>query len=138
MEVSVKKKKVPKQKWYAIKSLDKVIINKIVTSWDECNAIVKYHTAVYKSFTNEEEAKLFLLGMTEFEAQQKEDRVRIAMETSIEKRKLARAQQAKSNTYHVTVDKKLAEKFEEKLTRMHQNANEVLIDFVREYIGEIE
>ena len=38
-----------KQKYYAIK-LGKGVRDKIVTSWSECEALVKGYKSVYKSF----------------------------------------------------------------------------------------
>lgn len=65
--------KVSKTKYYAIKIQDSVILDKIVTSWDECFPIVNKHNAVYKSFKTLEEAKSYLSDMTDEEARAKAD-----------------------------------------------------------------
>lgn len=47
------------QKYYAIK-VGKGVKDKIVTSWSECEALVKGYPSVYKSFKTEEEALEYL------------------------------------------------------------------------------
>lgn len=65
--------KTPKTKYYAIKIQDGVILDKIVTSWDECFPIVNKHSAVYKSFKTLEEANSYLSSMADEEARKKAD-----------------------------------------------------------------
>ncbi|MPQ44524.1 RNase H1/viroplasmin domain-containing protein [Clostridium tarantellae] len=48
------------KKWYAIKD-GKGVKNKILTSWTECEKLVKGYPAIYKSFKSEEEAKEYLV-----------------------------------------------------------------------------
>lgn len=50
------------KKWYAIKD-GKGVQNKILTSWTECEKLVKGYPAIYKSFKSEEEAKQYLLDI---------------------------------------------------------------------------
>lgn len=44
------------KKWYTIKD-GKGVQNKILTSWTECEKLVKGYSAIYKSFKSEEEVK---------------------------------------------------------------------------------
>lgn len=50
------------KKWYAIKD-GKGVQNKILTSWTECEKLVKGYPAIYKSFKSEEEAKQYLFDI---------------------------------------------------------------------------
>ncbi len=50
------------KKWYAIKN-GKGVQNKILTSWTECEKLVKGYPAIYKSFKSEEEAKQYLFDI---------------------------------------------------------------------------
>ena len=61
-KITVDKNKATKgktHKWYAIKKT-KGVENKIVTSWAECERLVKGNYAVYKSFTSEALARKYL------------------------------------------------------------------------------
>ena len=45
-----------KSKWYAIRTIDKEKVNKIIDNWVDFNNYVKGHSAVYKSFPTLEDA----------------------------------------------------------------------------------
>ena len=47
-------------KYYAIKSIDGELVNKIYTSWDECKEKVSGHNSIYKSFKTQEQAEEYL------------------------------------------------------------------------------
>ena len=47
-------------KWYAIRTIDKEKVNKIIDNWVDFNNYVKGHSAVYKSFPTLEDAIKYL------------------------------------------------------------------------------
>ena len=54
-------------KYYAVKSVDGKIVNKVFTDWDSCKAVVSGHHCVYKSFKTMDEVKKFLTSGTKSE-----------------------------------------------------------------------
>ena len=54
-------------KYYAVKSVDGKIVNKVFTDWDSCKAVVSGHHCVYKSFKTMDEVKKFLISGTKSE-----------------------------------------------------------------------
>ena len=120
-----------KKKWYAIKSIDGTIIDKVVESWDECKEIVYHHIAVYKSFPNKDDAYKYLIDMDEYEATKKEEFVRREMEN----RHKYKEKKKEMITYMVTIDKELTSRFDLRLKRMNYTAEQVLADFIKEYVS---
>ena len=47
-------------KWYAIRTIDKEKVNKIIDNWEECDKYIRGHSAVYKSFPTLEDAIKYL------------------------------------------------------------------------------
>ena len=47
-------------KWYAIRTIDKEKVNKIIDNWEDFNNYVKGHSVVYKSFQTLEDAIKYL------------------------------------------------------------------------------
>ena len=35
-------------KWYAIRTIDKEKVNKIIDNWEECDKYIRGHSAIYK------------------------------------------------------------------------------------------
>lgn len=58
-------------KYYAIRQIQGIPCNKILTSWDECKALVNGKSAEYKSFKTEQDAKDYL-GNYEEEAKEED------------------------------------------------------------------
>lgn len=56
--------KTKKEKWYAVKSVDGVEVNKVYMTWGDCQKVVLHHVAVYKSFLSENQADSYLDAMT--------------------------------------------------------------------------
>lgn len=118
-----------KQKYYAIK-LGKGVKDKIVTSWSECEALVKGYPSVYKSFKTEEEAKEYL-GTIKNVKKKLEDNKK-AMEHNKAKKKstVSVAHLLKG----VRIDKEVAEEFEAKCKDLNISKEKILNELIKEWV----
>lgn len=119
--------KKPKKKFYAIH-----LINEkediVVKTWAECQKIIKGHNNMFKGFITEQEAREWLKGITE-EQEKKHDEI-VAYQKEMKRIKKSQKE------YRFLLDEKTSQLFQEKLKRMHHKADEVIKDFIKEYIGE--
>lgn len=100
----------------------------IVSTWSECQQITKGHNNMFKGFATEQEAKEWLSSITE-EKEKKHDEI-VAYQREIKRIKKSQKE------YRFRLDEQTSQLFQEKLERMHMNADEVIKDFIKEYIGE--
>lgn len=117
------------QKYYAIK-VGKGVKDKIVTSWSECEALVKGYPSVYKSFKTEEEAKEYL-GTIKNVKKKLEDNKK-AMEHNKAKKKstVSVAHLLKG----VRIDKEVAEEFESKCNDLNISKEKILNELIKEWV----
>ena len=113
-----------KPKVYAIRWIDEKK-NMVVSSWAECQKKTKGHNNMFKSFPTEEEAWNWLNSITDVDEQRHNQMVARRVELKREKKTL----------FHFTLDEKTAIEFQAKLKRMRMSVDDVVRDFVREYIG---
>lgn len=100
----------------------------VVRTWAECQSITKGHNNMFKGFMSEQEAWDWLNGIT-VEQEKKHDEI-VAYQREIKRRKKSQKE------YRFRLDEQTSQLFQEKLERMHMNADEVIKDFIREYIDE--
>lgn len=118
-----------KQKYYAIKT-GKGVKDKIVTSWSECEALVKGYPSVYKSFKSEEEAKLYLGSIKDTDKKLEENNK--AMEYNKAKKK---GTVSVANFFKgVRIDKTIAEEFESKCNDLNISKEKILNELIKEWV----
>ena len=115
-----------KQKYYAIK-LGKGVRDKIVTSWSECEALVKGYQSVYKSFKTEEEALEYLKAIKDVDKTLEENNK--AMEYK-KKGTVSVANLLKG----VRIDKVIAEEFESKCNDLNISKEKILNELIKEWV----
>lgn len=117
------------QKYYAIKT-GKGVKDKIVTTWSECEQLVKGYPSVYKSFKTEEEAKLYLGSIKDVDKKLEENNK--AMEYNKAKKK---GTVCVANVFKgVRIDKVIAEEFEAKCTDLNISKEKILNELIREWV----
>ena len=109
------------KKWYAIKD-GKGVQNKILTSWTECEKLVKGYPAIYKSFKSEEEAKQYLLDIKDSSI----TKVRKTYKKGREYREKRKATTRSLNG--VRIPKELFEILEQKAERDNVNIEKLVIE----------
>lgn len=117
------------QKYYAIKT-GKGVKDKIVTTWSECEQLVKGYPSVYKSFKTEEEAKLYLGSIKDVDKKLEENNK--AMEYNKAKKK---GTVSVANVFKgVRIDKVIAEEFEAKCNDLNISKEKILNELIREWV----
>lgn len=100
----------------------------VVKTWAECQNLTKGRNNMFKGFMTEQDAWEWLKSITE-EQEKKHDEI-VAYQKEIKRIKQSQKE------YRFRLDERTSRLFQEKLERMHMKADEVIKDFVREYIGE--
>ncbi|MFR1823061.1 MAG: viroplasmin family protein [Clostridium saudiense] len=117
------------QKYYAIKT-GKGVKDKIVTTWSECEQLVKGYPSVYKSFKTEEEAKLYLGSIKDVDKKLEENNK--AMEYNKAKKK---GTVSVANVFKgVRIDKVIAEEFEAKCKDLNISKEKILNELIKEWV----
>lgn len=117
-----------KQKYYAIKT-GKGVKDKIVTSWSECEALVKGYPSVYKSFKSEEEAKLYLGSIKDTDKKLEENNKAMEYNKIKKKGTVSVANFLKG----VRIDKTIAEEFESKCNDLNISKEKILNELIKEW-----
>lgn len=118
-----------KQKYYAIK-LGKGVKDKIVTSWSECEDLVKCYPAIYKSFKTEDEALEYLGSIKDTDKKLEENNK--AMEYNKAKKK---GTVSVANFFKgVRIDKTIAEEFESKCNDLNISKEKILNELIKEWV----
>jgi len=117
------------QKYYAIKT-GKGVKDKIVTSWLECEALVKGYPSVFKSFKTEEEAKEYLGTIKDVKRKLEENNK--AMEYNKAKKK---STVSVANFFKgVRINKTIAEEFESKCNDLNISKEKILNELIKEWV----
>lgn len=118
-----------KSKYYAIK-VGKGVKDKIVTTWSECEKLVKGYPSIYKSFRTKEEALEYLSILRNIELKVKENNK--AMEYNKVKK------QGTVSIAHlfkgVRVDRNVAEMMEEKCKDLNISKEKLLNELLKEWV----
>lgn len=118
-----------KQKYYAIK-IGKGVKDKIVTTWSECEAIVKGYPAIYKSFKTEEEAKEYLGSIKDVKKKLEENNKATEYNKVKKKSTISISHIFKG----VRIDREVAEAMEEKLKDLNISKNKLLNELLKEWV----
>ena len=117
------------QKYYAIK-VGKGVKDKIVTSWSECEALVKCYPSVYKSFKTEDEALEYLKAIKDVNKKLEENNK--AKEYNKAKK---RGTVSIANVFKgVRIDKEVAEEFEAKCNDLNISKEKILNELIKEWV----
>ena len=117
-------KKKAKVKFYAIK--DGIGVKDIiVTSWNECSKLVLGYNAVYKSFTNEEDAKKYLNNVNIIQIKEKAKK---GMEEKRVKKETTRS-------LTIRLPKEIYKDFEEKCSSMNLDPDKAIFMLVDEWLN---
>ena len=118
-----------KQKYYAIKT-GKGVKDKIVTSWSECEALVKGYPSVYKSFKTEEEALEYLGAIKDVKRKLEENNKAMEYNKIKKKGTVSVANFLKG----VRIDKTIAEEFESKCNDLNISKEKILNELIKEWV----
>ncbi|WP_349393351.1 RNase H1/viroplasmin domain-containing protein [Clostridium perfringens] len=117
-------KKKSKVKFYAIK--DGIGVKDIiVTSWKECSRLVLGYNAVYKSFSNEEDAKKYLSNVN---VNQIKEKAKKGMEEKRVKKETTRS-------INIRLSKEMYKEFEEKCSSMNLDLDKVIFMLIDEWLN---
>lgn len=113
------------KKYYAIKKGHNTV-DKIVTTWEECQKLVKGYPSIYKSFKTEDEAQVYLRDIKDVDKKLEKNR---KAQQYTKKRKA-------ETTYlkGVRVPNELMQKFKEKCNRFKENEESVIVDLIKEWV----
>ena len=117
------------QKYYAIK-VGKGVKDKIVTSWSECEALVKGYQSVYKSFKTEEEALEYLKAIKDTDKKLEENNKAMEYNKAKKKGTVSVANLLKG----VRIDKVIAEEFESKCNDLNISKEKILNELIKEWV----
>ena len=117
------------QKYYAIK-VGKGVKDKIVTSWSECEALVKGYQSVYKSFKTEEEALEYLKAIKDTDKKLEENNKAMEYKKTKKKSTISVAHLLKG----VRIDKEVAEEFEAKCNDLNISKEKILNELIKEWV----
>lgn len=117
------------QKYYAIK-VGKGVKDKIVTSWLECEALVKGYPSVFKSFKTEEEAKEYLGTIKDVKRKLEENNKAMEHNKAKKKSTVSVAYLLKG----VRIDKEVAEEFESKCNDLNISKEKILNELIKEWV----
>ena len=110
---------------YLIEKDEKIIVD----SWQKCEQILKGNNHLQKGFVTKEEAEEWLNSLTA-----KDINKHNAIMDKIKSNKQQKI--ATNKSYTITIDKELAKKFDEKLRKMHFDAQYVLNDCIKEWVDD--
>lgn len=117
------------QKYYAIK-VGKGIKDKIVTSWSECEALVKCYPSVYKSFKTEEEAKEYLGAIKDVKKKLEDNNKAKEYNKAKKRGTVSIANLLKG----ARIDKEVAEEFEVKCNDLNISKEKILNELIKEWV----
>lgn len=117
------------QKYYAIK-VGKGVKDKIVTSWSECEALVKGYPAIYKSFKSEDDAKEYLRAIKDVKKKLEENTKAKEHNKAKKKGTVSVANLLKG----VRIDKEVAEEFEAKCNDLNISKEKILNELIKEWV----
>lgn len=117
------------QKYYAIK-VGKGVKDKIVTSWSECEALVKGYPAIYKSFKSEDEALEYLGAIKDVKKKLEENNKAMEHNKAKKKSTVSVAHLLKG----VRIDKEVAEEFESKCNDLNISKEKILNELIKEWV----
>lgn len=117
------------QKYYAIK-VGKGVKDKIVTSWSECEALVKGYPSVYKSFKTEEEALEYLGTIKDIKKKLEENNKAMEHNKAKKKSTVSVANLLKG----ARIDKEVAEEFEVKCNDLNISKEKILNELIKEWV----
>lgn len=117
------------QKYYAIK-VGKGVKDKIVTSWSECEALVKGYPAIYKSFKSEDEALEYLGSIKDVDKKLEENNKAMEYNKAKKKGTVCVANLLKG----VRIDKEVAEEFEAKCKDLNISKEKILNELIKEWV----
>lgn len=118
-----------KSKYYAIK-VGKGVKDKIVTTWSECEALVKGYPSVYKSFKTEEEALEYLKVIKDIDKTIEENNKAMEYNKAKKKNTVSVAYLLKG----VRIDKEVAEEFESKCNDLNISKEKILNELIKEWV----
>lgn len=117
------------QKYYAIK-VGKGVKDKIVTSWSECEALVKGYPAIYKSFKSEDEALEYLGAIKDVKKKLEDNKKAMEHNKAKKKSTVSVAHLLKG----VRIDKEVAEEFESKCNDLNISKEKILNELIKEWV----
>lgn len=115
---------------YAIHTLDGKIVKEIKNTWPECEAMVKHHSATYKKFNNNQEAKKWFNVLDSAEPAKKR------YTTPKSNYKPTHGKGTKTITF--TLPTSTYNSFVNKLIKMNTSSDQILTSFINEWIGGFE
>lgn len=118
-----------KQKYYAIK-IGKGVKDKVVTTWAECEKLVKGYPAVYKSFKTEEEALEYLKAIKDVDKKLEENNKAMEYNKAKKKGTVSVVNLLKG----VRIDKVIAEEFEAKCKDLNISKDKILNELIKEWV----
>ncbi len=118
-----------KQKYYAIK-IGKGVKDKIVTTWSECEDLVKGYPAIYKSFKTEDEALEYLGAIKDVKRKLEDNNKAMEYNKAKKKGTVSVANLLKG----VRIDKVIAEEFESKCNDLNISKEKILNELIKEWV----